>query len=116
MIDLAVDALAVHRITRLVTRDTITRPVRVRIIRWAYEDGGRDPDWSDAAWDAFPHGDDNAPKVAALVTCPWCVSIYAASAVVAARLFAPGLWRPVARLLALSSIAFLISNREEPSA
>jgi hypothetical protein len=119
MPDLLVDALAVHRLTRLVTEDVITRPLRARIIRWAYD---RRPygilvsevDRSHAYWDARPRGDDEAPKLAALLTCPWCVSVYVAAGALAVRQLAPGLWRAASYGLALSSSAALIANHEQP--
>jgi hypothetical protein len=122
-LDFAVDALAVHRITRLVSEDTITRPLRARIIRGAYRRAATLPrldithhalSASEAELDALPHGDDEAPKLAALVTCPWCVSVYVAAGVIAASRFTPGLWRVASYGLALSSVAALIANREEP--
>lgn len=128
-LDFAVDALAVHRLTRLVSEDTITRPIRARIIRFAYRraqqtrwtvpdpQGGHKVDvetFTHAQLDALPRGDDYAPKLAALITCPWCVSVYVCAGMLAARRFAPGLWRMASYGLALSSAAALIANREEP--
>lgn len=78
-----VDALAVARLTRLATRDSITHPLRrAAIVR------------SDLADD--------------LLSCPWCVSIWMAGAVITARVTVPRLWSPVAQLLAASEIAGLI--------
>lgn len=118
-LDLLVDVLAVHRITRLVTADVVTRPWRARIIRRSYR--GTKTDYqdlvsraSDAEADAFPHGDDNAPALATLVTCPWCVSVYVSAGVVIARRFAPGLWNAAAYGLALSTASTLVANRETP--
>lgn len=114
---LVVDVLAVHRITRLVTRDVITRPIRVRLIRDAYArtDKASYVEFaSEAAVDAMPHGDDEAPKLAALLTCPWCVSVYVAAGVLIARRWTPRLWRTASYGLALSSAAGLLSTREEP--
>ena len=55
------------------------------------------------------HGDD-APKLATLVTCPWCASFYVAIAVVVARRIAPRAWTPIARALAGSHLAGLAAN------
>lgn len=65
-ITLLVYALAVARVTRLVTADKITEGLRGRVIRWADRRAGVDPA------DEFPP----TPLLAYLVTCPWCVSIY----------------------------------------
>lgn len=108
--DLAVDALATHRLTRLVTQDTITRPLRARIIRHAYR--FKDDDLTEAELDQMPHDDDDAPKLAAFIVCPWCVGLWISFGVVVARRYASLLWRPLARALALSSAAALIAGHE----
>jgi hypothetical protein len=50
------------------------------------------------------------PKLAVLVTCPWCASFWVGLAVVGCRRFAPTLWGPLARVLAGSHLAGLIAN------
>lgn len=52
-------ALATARITRLITSDTITEPLRVRIIRRLNAEG----------------------KLAYLIVCDWCASVYVGAAV-----------------------------------
>lgn len=84
---LAVGGLAVHRATRLVTDDTITAPVRDRIV----DRGG---------WPAD------------LVTCPWCVSVWVAAGWAALTVAAPRVARPLGALLAWSSIAGLLAAQE----
>ena len=84
MLDDIVDALATHRLTKLVIDDYITEPLREKV----YE----------------KFGDPEDSKISYLVTCPWCVSIYAGAAVVAARTIAPKAWRPLAYVLAFSSV------------
>ena len=79
-LELAIDALAVARLTRLVTEDTIFDGPREQIAL-------------------------NAPdKIAYLVTCPHCVSIYAGAAAVVLRKIAPRAWNPFATALALSAV------------
>lgn len=82
-----IDALAVARITRLITKDKIAEPLRDR---WAARYVASD-------------------QMSYLITCPWCVSVYVALAVSAARAAVPG-WRYLARALASSQIAGLIAN------
>lgn len=116
MSELIIAALATHRLTRLVTQDTITRPLRVRIIRWAYHkpaDGTHYPvEWTEAEWDQAPHDDDDAPKLAAFIVCPWCVSAYASIIVVCMRRRFPQAWSPIATALALSSATGLLARLE----
>lgn len=81
------DALAAYRLTRLVTEDEITEPVRDAIVA--------------------KFGPPDSSKVSYLVHCPFCVSVYASTAVVFADMIAPRLARPVLRMLALSAVVSL---------
>jgi hypothetical protein len=85
------DALAVYRLTRLVTEDEIAEPFR------------------DAIVERF--GPPEVSKVAYLVHCPFCVSVYASTAVVLADMIAPRFARPVLRALALSAAVSLAYER-----
>lgn len=128
MIDAAVDALAAYRLTRLATADTISRPARARIIRWAYK--RRDGTWieehpttgadtvafselSPSYWEQQVADDDDPPKLAELITCRWCAGLWISGFVVVARRYCPVLWDPVARALALSATAALLAGLEE---
>lgn len=93
---LAVGALAVHRLTRLVTEDEATRRLRERILRWANGDLYREAH----------------PAVAYLLTCPWCVSVYAAAGWAALVAAAPAVAAPAGAALAWSSAAGLLSSLE----
>jgi hypothetical protein len=78
------DALAAYRLTRLVTQDRITAPLRDRLDR-----------------DTLP---------GELVRCSWCVGMWAAFGVVAARRLVPHAWAPVADALAVAAVVGLISE------
>jgi hypothetical protein len=116
--ELLVDALAVARLARLVTKDVITVGPRDAVIRWAYtRDGRADLLDGDDPWPAPPPADvvrtdDHPPKIARLITCPWCASVWLAGGVVVMRRLAPGAWPRVARVLAMSHVAGLIANRD----
>lgn len=111
---LVVDALAAYRLTRLVTADTITEGPRDAVVRWAYERAGLlDVAADGASWSEVAMADDDAPKLATLVTCRWCTGVYVAVAVVAARRLAPRAWAPVADMLAVSSAAALVAGLED---
>lgn len=88
VLDLAVDAAAAYRLTRLVTTDTITAPARQAI-------GER---WPDSPLDV-------------LVNCPWCSGVWVGAAVQVARLAAPRAWPLIARGLALGAIAGAVEAR-----
>lgn len=118
-LELAVDALAVHRLARLVTADTITQPIRAEIIHDAYIGARREfpsPDdlasMTDSALDQLPETDDDPPKIAAFIRCYWCTGLWIAGLSVVARRYCPRVWEPTARALALSSVAALLAGLE----
>lgn len=86
---LLVDAVAVYRITRLITRDSLPLVKRPR-------DAVAER-WGDRA-------------LGELVVCPWCVSFWVALAVIAGRLFLPLEWTPLSLAFAFSAVAGLISE------
>ena len=91
-LDLLTDALAVKRLTRLVTEDTITEPLRNEIFkRFGPPETSRGVSFG--------------------VTCPHCVSIWLAAGVVTARIVFPRAWSVTARGLALSAVTSLLAER-----
>lgn len=127
--ELVVDALAVARLARLVTKDIITVGPRDAVIRWAYRRDGRghelEGDWEydpsgdprSATRDAPPPAevvrtDEHPPKVARLITCPWCAGVWIAGGVVIMRGIAPHAWSRAARVLAMSEAAGLLAVHE----
>lgn len=114
--DDVVDALATARLTRLVVADTITEPLRQRAIRAAYARAGRETYFTIESQHSDPEGivtaDPMPPKLAYLVTCPWCAGMWVALGVVVIRRVAPRAWRPLARALAMSEAAGVIAQHE----
>lgn len=119
---LLVDALAVYRLTRLATTDTLTRPARAWLIERSYRRAGDGQRWAEGhttaergdcnAWDDLATSDPCTPKLAALVTCRWCASVWAAGGVVLARCAVPDWWGPVGVLLALAAVGTLLAGLE----
>lgn len=88
---LAVNALAVFRLTRLVVADCwpLWVPVRERIVRrWPPRCGA----WSE------------------IVVCPWCLSPWVAVLVVLLAWLAPAIWTPIAVVLAFSAVAGFLAE------
>ncbi len=85
MIELIEDGLAVYRLTRLVTTDRITQPLR------------------DAAAD-------RNETLGYLAGCDWCSSLWLALGVAGVSALAPRAWRPLARALASSAVTGILAS------
>jgi len=85
-------ALATYRITKFVIDDQLTEPLRTRITA------------------RFGSPDDS--YVSYLITCPWCVSIYAGTALSLARMMMPTPWKVLASALASSAVTGIMAERE----
>jgi hypothetical protein len=101
---MVIDALAVARLTRLVTSDRITRPFRRRAIAATYPNHTVPDGWEEFG-PSVVLDDPDSPEAAYLLSCSWCSSIWCAGFVVAARCLVPGVWDPIARILAGSQVA-----------
>ena len=121
-IDLVLDGLAVHRLTRLATADVITDDIREAIIRDAYRRAGgpKDPALPTPdvpgiiqTWQETVELDDHPPKVATLVTCRWCASVHCAMMALCMKRLTPRTWNVVRGVLALSTVATLLSGLED---
>lgn len=95
-ISVVVFALAVARVTRLITADKLTEPVRDRLAVWLWARSIPDevavlrfPAMSikhsprvaakEVAIERYGRGAEPTPKLVYLLTCPWCASIYVAA-------------------------------------
>lgn len=115
MIQFVTDALAAYRLTKLVTDDVLTAELRDAAVLRAYGRAGRgltvdgtEPypgQWADAVGN-----DSDPPKLAVLVTCPWCASFWLGLLVVAFRRLVPRAWGPLADALAFSAAAGLVAE------
>lgn len=139
-LDLAVDGLAVYRLTRLVTADGITAAPRGRFLRWATETVATPTEECGRGFcrhtvtDHDEHGCTGAhdgpcpcpewvgvrlrmrhPKLAELIECPWCVGWYCSILAVCWSTLSPRTWRPVSRVFALSAMAGLLSGYDRTS-
>jgi hypothetical protein len=87
---LATTALATYRLSRLVIEDEITSDVRNKV------------------WKRYPP---ESSKIGYLLTCYWCSSMYAASALEISRIIAPKTTRAVETALAASAVAGIVAAR-----
>jgi len=99
--ELAIDALATYRLTRLIVDDTILNPLREPFLDRQYDklfDQNKDPE--------------HTVNLVSLLSCRWCVGMWVGAGVVVARTVFPRQWGPVARALAFSAVAGLLAAHE----
>ncbi|GAB2642776.1 DUF1360 domain-containing protein [Kribbella swartbergensis] len=88
--DLLLMTAATHKLARLVTKDAVTSPVRAPFTRYRGE-GGPGEVMEEVRKDSqFRHA------IGELLTCPFCLSMWVATAFTLGLLFAPGVTRVVA--------------------
>jgi len=90
LVEFLVLGLATYRLTRLITTDNITEPIR---------------EW---IWDRYPP---QSSKLGYLITCDWCSSIWVASIVIPSAMIIPVLVYVYA-VFAVSAIAGLLTAYE----
>jgi len=86
-------AIATARLTRLIIADEITEPLRERV------------------WRRF--GNPGESKISYLFTCPWCMSIYAATCLMTLYSISTTTGTFVSAILAFSYVTGILSNRVE---
>ena len=89
-LNLAVDALASYRVTRLLVSDGIVDRQRDALVDRLRRRGHR--------------------KLVELSECPWCIGFWVACGVVAARRVVPRAWSPVAEAFAFSAVSGLLAT------
>lgn len=106
--------LCVFRLTRLVTADVITEPMRERLRRRGYrilEHRATPTSPVDQVQEIPKPGRSGARWLHSLVTCPWCFSVYAAAGTVVMARFFGGWFFYVACGLAFSAVAGIVSEK-----
>jgi hypothetical protein len=99
--DLALVSVATHKVSRLVTKDPVTSPLRAPFARFA----GRS---ADAELTEEVRGTGMRKAIGELVTCPFCVGQWVATALVYGLVLAPRATRLVAATFtALTASDFL---------
>jgi hypothetical protein len=112
-VDVLTDALAVYRLTRLAITDDITEPVREQVYGWLSKRGYPHPvEVADVQKGTLP-GSPRARFAYELLTCPWCLSAWIGAAAVLARAACPRVWDALARALAFSAVAGVITQASD---
>lgn len=97
--------LATHRLTYLVVADRITRGPREFVQNWA------EARWYEAHSSA-PESDEWQSKLAYLLSCPWCASIWVGGLVTLSAMWTVGVTAPLLVWLASSSVTGLLWKSE----
>jgi hypothetical protein len=84
--DLALLAVSTHKVSRLLTKDAITSPLRAPVTRFEGPAG-------DAELNESPRGTGAQHALGELLTCPFCSAVWVASGLAAGLIFAPRLTR-----------------------
>ena len=88
-LSLATDIVATYRLTKLIMEDRITEDLR------------------NAVYERFPRDS----KTAYLLSCPWCVSVWAGAGVFALRRISPQTADVVSGLLAASAVTGIVYTK-----
>src|SRR5438067_2272900 len=94
--ELALYAVATYKLTRVITRDRVTAPLRAPFVRFERLAGR-------AEVSEHARGSGLRRAIGDLVTCPFCASPWTAALMLAGALLAPGAARTVAAILAVSA-------------
>jgi hypothetical protein len=103
-VNFLIDTLATIRLTRLVIDDTITEPLRDRAMDALIRTGEEHPELQPIT-----------EKLEYLLSCPWCVSVYAAAALLVLRKLAPETAALVNGALAASLVTGMVYSRTTDS-
>jgi hypothetical protein len=87
--DVVLASIATHKLSRLLTKESVTSPLRAPFTRYR-EPGGP------AELHEEVRGSGVAHAVGELITCPFCVAVWVATGLSAGMVFAPRLTRLVA--------------------
>src|SRR5206468_10705708 len=99
--DLALTAIATAKVARLVSRDSVTSPLRAPFTRFESEGGP-----AEVNEDVRGHGTQHA--LGELLTCPFCVSQWVATGFAFGLVLSPRVTRQVAGLFASLEAADLL--------
>jgi hypothetical protein len=99
--ELGLTALAAHKISRIVAKDSVTAPLRAPLTRFQGPAGD-----AEVAEDVRAHGPGHA--LGELLTCPFCLDPWVATALTAGRTFAPQLTGAVTTTFGVVALADLL--------
>jgi Protein of unknown function (DUF1360) len=84
--DLALLAVSTHKVSRLLTKDAVTSPLRAPVTKFEGPAG-------EAELNESPRGTGARHAIGELLTCPFCTAVWVAGGLAAGLVFAPRLTR-----------------------
>jgi hypothetical protein len=84
--DIALLAVSTHKVSRLITKDAITSPLRAPVVQF-------DGPAGEAELNESPRGHGARHALGELLTCPFCTGVWVAGGLAAGLVFAPRLTR-----------------------
>ena len=97
-LDLVLLGLATHKISRIIAKDAVTSPVRAPFTRFEGSAGN-------AELTEEVRGSGPRKAIGELVTCPFCLGPWVATALVAGQTFLPGVARPATMVFSAVAIS-----------
>lgn len=91
VLDIVLSGIATHKLSRLITKDPVTSPLRAPFTRYAGTSG-------EAELMEEVRGSGPQKAIGELISCPFCTGQWVATGFAAGQLFAPTLTRLVAAL------------------
>jgi hypothetical protein len=87
--DIATLAIATHKLSRIISKDSVTSPLRAPFVRYEAPAG-------EAELIEHPRGEGLQHSLGELLTCPFCMAVWVATGFTGGLVFAPRLTRVVA--------------------
>lgn len=112
-----ITALAVYRLTILVSADHLTAPVRDRVVtRLNERKHGPRPESATYRMDWLTQVHQDPHRLAYLIECPWCVSVWIAAALTGGTVLwaHTTAWLFVMLTLAFAAVAAILATRYSP--
>jgi hypothetical protein len=98
LLDTALLSVATHKLSRLLTKDAVTSPLRAPFTR--YEEPTGEGELMESV-----RGDGVRHAAGELITCPFCVAVWVATGLTAGLVFAPRLTRLVCTTLTAIAVS-----------
>jgi hypothetical protein len=104
--DVLLLGLATHKLSRIVTKDSVTSPFRAPFTQFVESAGAGEVNEE-------PRGNGMQRALGELLTCPWCVSPWLAGALTAAFTASPAVGRTIAAVLSTAAISDYLNHAYE---